>query len=761
MKYINLISIVFLFIIIFNNSIYVQSKPCKIAVLLSGDFSDLGYNYQFNEARVKTESILKLTDFSLYYKNLDESEEISDAAFKDAIAKGANLIVVASSGQTEMGIKYANLYKDQDIYWIIKTSARPTDDLPKVAVLDFNTDRAHFALGYFSGKMSKTGVVGFVSPGDYLASNGNAYYLGAKAARSNITFVTTFTGSWFNPEVAYKAAQMLISNGADFLGMSQDDMSVQKAVIDSGSLGLGVTGYPTRLIYGSANIGLSYITDWTDVFVKYATHVINDTWPAYDYYKTSLNPGGSLLFDDYSYLVPQDIRTLVDNEIEILKNESFLPFRCNPMYVDIGYKLNVNGCISYDEFESNKQVLKGDNLSKTINFGTYTIPIEFVDYSRSMKLGITITSSICILFCIISIIIVLVFRTARIIKSASPAFLFLILVGCILIFIGCIIFSQSPSEGTCRARVWLLSIGYTIFLGSLLVKNWRIWLLFDNPKLKKRSITNWKLYPWVAGILAADVLILAFWQGLGNIRSESRIGIDSLTKYQYSNVCTSDDQGAVALYILLVFHGITLLVACFISFKIKVVDIDEFNESKPIASSVYIITFCLFIVIPLMVSPQSVASQVTTICVCAIVTTLISILLLFGSKFYKMITQGVGLNQTFASSSKSSSFSQSLEKQKKTGEEDDSESSEENGGQKKVIVTQQSVLAHFSSDTEDDVENEEKEQIQEIDKEEKEENENKENLQSDNFELNSPSVVQLKRLSNQLNGEVEIDSNNI
>ncbi|KAN0026684.1 hypothetical protein ACTFIV_007674 [Dictyostelium citrinum] len=759
MKYINFISIIFLLLVLFSNSIFVKSKQCKIAVLLSGDFSDLGYNYQFNEARVKTESILKLTEFSLYYKNLDESEEQSEAAFKDAIEQGANLIVVASSGQTAMGLKYAKLYKDSDIYWIIKTSARPTDDLPKVAVLDFNTDRAHFTLGYFAGKMSKTGVVGFVSPGEYIASNGNAFYLGAKEARPNISFVTTFTGSWFNPEVAYKAAQMLISNGADFLGMSQDDMSVQKAVIDSGSLGLGVTGYPTRLVYGSANIGLSYITDWTEVFVKYASHVINNTWPASDYYKTSLNPGGSLLFDEYSYLVPQEIRDLVDAEINILKNESFTPFRCNPMYADIGFILDGNGCISYSDFEKNQQVLKGDKLSKTINFGTYTIPIEFVDYSSSMKLGITVTSSICIFLCIISIIIVLVFRTARIIKSASPAFLFLILMGCIIIFIGCIIFSQSPNEGTCRARVWLLSVGYTIFLGSLLVKNWRIWLLFDNPKLKKRSITNWKLYPWVAGILAVDVLILAFWQGLGNIRSESRIGIDSLTKYQYANVCSSNDQGSIALYILLVFHGIKLLVACFISFKIKVVDIDEFNESKPIASSVYIITFCLFIVIPLMVSPQSVASQVTTICVCAIVTTLISISLLFGSKFYKMITQGVGLNQTFASSSKSSSFSQSLEK-KKTGEEDDSESSEENG-KKAIIVTQQSVLAHFSSDTEDDVENE----AQQIDEEKEEKENNDENNDitplEENFEENNVSVVQSKRLSNQLNGEVEIDSNNV
>ncbi|EAL60815.1 hypothetical protein DDB_G0293232 [Dictyostelium discoideum AX4] len=37
-------------------------------------------------------------------------------------------------------------------------------DLPKVAVLDFNTDRAHFTLGYFAGQNRSCWIC---KPGEY------------------------------------------------------------------------------------------------------------------------------------------------------------------------------------------------------------------------------------------------------------------------------------------------------------------------------------------------------------------------------------------------------------------------------------------------------------------------------------------------------------------------------------------------------------------------------------------------------------------
>ncbi|KAM9960746.1 hypothetical protein ACTFIW_009895 [Dictyostelium discoideum] len=308
---------------------------------------------------------------------------------------------------------------------------------------------------------------------------------------------------------------MLIKNGADLIGMSQDDMSCQKAMMDSGLIGIGATGYLTHLLFGG-NVGVSYITNWTNLYLKYAQHFLNDDWPDYSSYFTNLSREDSISIDDYSYKVPIDIQNLVDDEIQRLKNTSYIPYRSDPYLAQLGIPF--------------------DSISKVIDFGQYSIPIEFIYYPNSLKYGVTIVSGVCIFICLVCMTLVVVFKKSNI---------FIIdFIG--IIFAACILFSQSPTNQTCSARIWLLSLGYTLFLGNLLVKNWRIWLLFDNPKLKKRAITNWKLYPWVFAILAIDVMVLAIWQGLGNINAESRIEMSIVTNILKTvDVKCSDEDMAI------------------------------------------------------------------------------------------------------------------------------------------------------------------------------------------------------------------------
>ncbi|KAK5584642.1 hypothetical protein RB653_006257 [Dictyostelium firmibasis] len=772
----------FLIFLIFLLKINEAQKTCKISVLLSGDKSDLGYNYMMNEARVLAESELHLYPFSIYYEHLEESIEEAEIAIQDSIEQGANLIVVSSVIHNSLGIKYATKYKDEPIYWIIRGS-KLVPNLPKVVVLNFNSFELHYLLGYYAGLATKTGVVGFVSPGVGIntLSCDNSFYIGAKYARPNITFLDIHTGSWYNPEVSYRAAQKLIDNGADVIGMSQDDMSVQKALMDVGKLGLGVTGYPGHYQFGS-NVAYSYLTNWTNLLITYANHVINEDWPIADSFFTNLSRKDAIFMDEFSFRVPIDIQSKTKIELKNLMNTTYAPYKSDPILTKIGLQFN-GDWVNDTQFRANKIILPSDGEATVIYYGLYTIPIEFVDYPESLKIGVTVVAAFCIFLCIVSMIIVIAFKEAKVIKSSSPIFCLLILFGCIVIFVGCIMFARSPTDGNCRSRVWLLSLGYTIFLGNLLVKNWRIWLLFDNPKLKKRAITNWKLYPWVTGIVLVDIAILSIWQGLGEIIAESRTGVDSLSKYEYRNVCASSDQGSIALYMLLVFHGLILLVACFISFKIKAVDIDEFNESKPITTSVYIITFCLFIVIPIMVSSPTVVTQTTIICICALITTMLSIIFLFGTKFFKMLTVGLELGQTFATSTKSSSHPSQRTTKSSNGSntkkssfgnnvlnlEDDSDEISSEKEKKLVPKTISSNpndhMAVFTSDEETSKTSKFSGATEQLsrdaiivgggsdDEKEEEEEEVKEKP--------LVSEIQTKRLSLEKNGQTEIDSNDV
>ncbi|KAF2072194.1 hypothetical protein CYY_006491 [Polysphondylium violaceum] len=646
MKYFSFI-IVLLSLVAYNVR-FGDAIPCQIALFLSGDFNDMGYNYMMNEGRVRTEKNLKLTH-TMYYSNLEGEDEKTGEAIEEAIREGSNLMIISSQVHATIGIQYARKYLDANIFWLIRSKSRPTpDNLPNVAILNYNSAQLQYLLGYFAGLTTKTDKVGFVSPGYWVQKllTVNSFYVGAKRANPNIKFYSVYTGSWFNPDVAARASLELISQGVDLLGMSQDDMTVQTTVIENnGTFGLGATGYPERLIYGEA-IGMSYITNWTNVFTHYAETIINNTWIPYDVYNANIKDN-TLQMDSFSYRVSQTVQDRFNAEYNLFKlDNTYRPFMCDPGY-DVEYTLDSKGCVKTEaEFYGNSLL-----LPEIEDFGLYTVPLEFVPYPDSLKYGLSITAGICIFCTLASMGVVLYYNNAKVIRSASPTFCIAILIGCLFVFIGVILWAQNPTDNLCRSKIWMISLGYTIMLGNLLVKNWRIWLLFDNPKLKRRVLTNFKLFPWVGGIMLLDILILALWNGLGDITATKKPGVDGLGKYEYLDVCTFNQKGDIMLYILLIFHGIMLLVGCFVSFKIKVVDIDEFNESKPISTTLYSIAFCLFIVIPLMVSPQSNANQSIIICACAIFTTMSSILILFGSKFHKMIVEGPAINETFRSSS--------------------------------------------------------------------------------------------------------------
>eukprot|EP01132_Coremiostelium_polycephalum_P000455 gene455-575_t len=622
-----------------------------MALLMSGNVNDLGYNYMSNEGRIQVEKLLKLNSTWVYSDLEKGGEPATNLAIQDSLDRKATLIVVSSQVNVNTALKWAKSTQTThpNVYWMIRGRAANAKEYPNVGFFGFNSAVLQYILGYFAGLETKTGAVGFVAPGLPIQKlfTANAFFIGAKKSNPNIKFFHIYTGQWLDPTLAKGAAEELLKVGCDLIGMSQDDMSVQEVVMKNSSYGLGATGYRERLIYGES-IAVSYLTYWTDMLRHFAEKVQNGTNGPEHYNGEIAN--GALALDEFSFRVEPEVKRKTEEEFERAKNPNFNQYRCDPGFKVPFFAGNVdeNGCIKNDIIFYSSEVM----LPGMTPLGQYVVPTTFVPFSKSIIYGFSITSGFCILVSLVTICLVLYYRNAKVIRSSSPSFCVAILFGAITIFTAIILWAQNPTNGICRARIWMASLGYSFMLGNLIIKNWRIWLLFDNPKLKRRKITNWKLFPFVAGIILLDALILALWVGLGDIVAEQRTGIDGLGEFEYHNVCSSNKAGNVVLYILLIFHAIMLLVGCFISFKIKAVDIEEFNESKPISTTLYSISFCLFIIIPLMVSPQSVANQTIIICACGLFTTFSTLLILFGSKFLTIAKEGPAFNETFRTPSK-------------------------------------------------------------------------------------------------------------
>lgn len=79
---------------------------------------------------------------------------------------------------------------------------------------------------------------------------------------------------------------------------------------------------------------------------------------------------------------------------------------------------------------------------------------------------------------------------------SCPKLNYCILVGCILCYVSVLVNGMDAAivgaknrKYTCLAEIWLLSLGFTIAFGSVMLKTWRIFKIFTNTsKIKLVSI---------------------------------------------------------------------------------------------------------------------------------------------------------------------------------------------------------------------------------------------------------------------------------
>ncbi|XP_045187688.2 probable G-protein coupled receptor CG31760 [Mercenaria mercenaria] len=99
----------------------------------------------------------------------------------------------------------------------------------------------------------------------------------------------------------------------------------------------------------------------------------------------------------------------------------------------------------------------------------------------------------------------------QVIKSASPAFLELMCLGGILV---CSQFFTELLETNvlmCTIRIWPQHVGFVILYGSLVIKTWRISMIFTIGARKRVSLPDAVLHKRLAILLLAAIAILAVW----------------------------------------------------------------------------------------------------------------------------------------------------------------------------------------------------------------------------------------------------------
>ncbi|KAK8379315.1 hypothetical protein O3P69_019301 [Scylla paramamosain] len=195
-----------------------------------------------------------------------------------------------------------------------------------------------------------------------------------------------------------------------------------------------------------------------------------------------------------------------------------------------------------------------------------------------MRAAILALSIIIILCLPIVVFFTWKFGNVKVVRAASPALLRIILLGAFFLYSTTLVLYPIPSMVTCSLRVWLREVGFSLSYGALMLKTWRISVIFRVKSAKAVKITDLDLMKRLGVIVGVFAVFLAIRTVVAPPQVIVSMTADDLKAF----LCSTDwwDHVFTAMEILFLIWGIRL---CIMVRKAP----SEFNESKFISMAIY------------------------------------------------------------------------------------------------------------------------------------------------------------------------------
>ena len=180
---------------------------------------------------------------------------------------------------------------------------------------------------------------------------------------------------------------------------------------------------------------------------------------------------------------------------------------------------------------------------------------------------------------VIAILITLYYWSYRTMQLAQPIFTVVVLLGCVLLCISCIVYIGANTTTTCTTRAYLFNLSFTIAFAPLLLKSiqlykhfvltWEVNLLVHNGK--KKLISSTELLRGMLVFLLADVIIISLCIYFAGRRTASpyvatdRASSGALVEMHHCGYHDND----LFIYTELAYKGGLILIACCLTFLVR------------------------------------------------------------------------------------------------------------------------------------------------------------------------------------------------
>jgi len=244
----------------------------------------------------------------------------------------------------------------------------------------------------------------------------------------------------------------------------------------------------------------------------------------------------------------------------------------------------------FDFYEKTKIFLNKDSstLKELMDLFSNYFEDKYIEYNSSSSIIMMIIVSIEILITLIILFYIIKYRSFIEIRRSSPLFLIMMLCGIILAFLSIFTYIGKPTKTVCILRPYLLVIAFGLTFYSLLLKTFRIKVIFDKVNIQVKD-SNLIMYLLV--ILGIELILVTVWSAIGGMEPDIR----TFSKEIHYYICMNTSKtGEIIQIILISINGLALLYGCYLAYKVKNV-YSEYNESKVIGLSIYGIVICMVI----------------------------------------------------------------------------------------------------------------------------------------------------------------------
>ena len=200
----------------FPPDVFAQAK-LKVGILHIGSIADAGYNQAHAEGVRAMKKNLPNVEV-IEVENVPEGAD-AERVMENMIKQGAKLVIPASFGYLEPALRVAKKYPE--VKFVHPGGYRLA---PNLGTYWASTPEAFYLMGIAAGKTTKTNKMGYVValPISFFLANINAFQIGAQTVNPKAETRVVFTGTFLDPGKEATAANALLDQGVDVLGVIVD-----------------------------------------------------------------------------------------------------------------------------------------------------------------------------------------------------------------------------------------------------------------------------------------------------------------------------------------------------------------------------------------------------------------------------------------------------------------------------------------------------------------------------------------------------------